>query len=48
MTVAVGFIYLAVELLTIVIDTKINDDIDKLPTSSTGSDADVSGEGASE
>ena len=48
MTTAVGFIYLTVELLTIVIDTKINDDIDKLPTSSTGSDADISSEGASE
>jgi hypothetical protein len=48
MTTAVAFIYLAVELLMMVIDTKVNDDSGKRPTSSTGSDADISSEGASE
>lgn len=47
MTTAVAFIYLAVELLTFVIDIKTNGDSDKLATSSSGSEADVSSEGAS-
>ena len=49
MTTAVAFIYLAVELLTFVIDIKVNGDSDKLATSSSGSGADVgSEEGRSE
>lgn len=47
MTIAVGFMYLAVELLMFVIDIRIDDDPDKSSMSSTGSEADVSSEGAS-
>lgn len=48
MTIAVGFMYLCVELLTYVIDIKISDDDpNNTSTSSTGSEADVSSEGVS-
>ena len=46
MTAAVAFIYLIIELLTMVIDLKI-DDNDKSLMSTTGSDADISSEGES-
>ena len=47
MTIAVGFMYLAVELLTFVIDIRISGVPNKTSISSTGSEADVSSEGAS-